>query len=97
MTCANLAVLRGDLGRFRDAEALGWRALGILQDLLGPGDAEVGLTMLNLATAIWRQGRVGEAALLVTRASAILAARLPAGHPHVTAAEQAWQALGLAA
>ena len=97
MTCANLAVLHGDLGRFRDAEALGWRALAIQQDVLGPGDAEVGLTLLNLAAAVSGQGRVGEAALLITRASAILAARLPADHPHVTAAEAAWEALGQAA
>ncbi len=96
MTCANLAVLHGDLGRYTEAETLGRRALAILQDVLGPGDAEVGLTLLNLAAAVAGQGRAGEARLLTARASAILTARLPDGHPHVTAATQAWQALGRA-
>jgi tetratricopeptide (TPR) repeat protein len=95
-TCANLAVLDRDLGRFQDSETLSRRALDILQDVLGPGDAEVGLTLLHLAAAVAGQGRAGEAALLGSRASAILAARLPADHPHVTTA-QAWQAYGRAA
>jgi tetratricopeptide (TPR) repeat protein len=51
MTCANLAVLRGDQGDYAQAEALGHRALDILTAVLGPGDPEVGLTLLNLAAA----------------------------------------------
>jgi len=89
MACANLAVLAGDQGRFANAESLGRRSLQILETVLGPGDAEVGLTVLNLAGAVAGQGRRAEAAALTARAAAILTARLPAGHPHVTAAAQA--------
>ena len=89
--CAHLAALDADLGRFRDAEELSRRALAILQDVLGPGDPEIGLALLNLGAAVAGQGRAGEAALLAARASAILGARLPADHPHVTAATQALQ------
>jgi tetratricopeptide (TPR) repeat protein len=94
MTCANLAVLDGDLGDYREAEALGRRALEILQDVLGPGDAKVGLTLLNLAAAVAGQGRAGEATVLTVRAAAILGARLPADHPHVQAAAEALRACG---
>ena len=74
---------------FRLAEALGRRTLGILENVLGPGDAEVGLTMLYLATAIAGQGRRAEAVTVAARAQAILADRLPAGHPHLQAARDA--------
>jgi hypothetical protein len=94
MTCANLAVLHSDQGRFRDAEAAGRRSLAILEAVLGPADAEVGLTLLNLAAAVAGQGRAGQAGELAARASDILAARLPAGHPHVQAAAEARQAYG---
>ena len=93
MTCANLAVLHGDQG-FAQAESLGRRSLRILTAVLGPQDAEVGLTMLNLATAVAGQGRTAEAAALSARARAILAARLPAGHPHLLAAAQAAECYG---
>src|SRR5258708_29282743 len=89
MTCANLAVLAGDRGRFADAESLGRRPLRILEAVLGPGDAEVGLTVLNLAAAVAGQGRRAEAAPLAARAAAILTPRLPAGPPHGTAAPAA--------
>jgi len=88
MTCANLAVLHAYQGHLADAETTGRRALSILQRLLGPGDPEVGLTLLNLALAVAGQDRRAEAAALARRAQAILAARLPAGHPHLTAAHE---------
>jgi len=53
----------------------------------------VGLTVLNLATAVAGQGRASEAAALAGRAAAILADRLPAGHPHLHAACQALEHL----
>jgi tetratricopeptide (TPR) repeat protein len=86
MTCANLAALHADQGDYPAAEAAGRRALATLQALLGPCDAEVGLTLLNLAAAVAGQGRHAEAAALAGRAEQVLAARLPAGHPHRTAA-----------
>jgi hypothetical protein len=89
MTCANLAVLACDDGRFGEGESLGRRTLRILEATLGPDDAEVGLTLLNLAAAVAEQDRKGEAAALAARAEAILTARLPAGHPHVLMAGQA--------
>jgi hypothetical protein len=49
----------------------------------------VGLTVLNLASAVAGQGRPAEAAALAARATAILAAQLPAGHPHLGAAREA--------
>jgi hypothetical protein len=52
MTCANLAVLAGDEGHYQEAEALGRRSLRILEAALGPENAEVGLTLLNLAVAV---------------------------------------------
>ena len=88
MTCANLAVLHADRGQFAAGEATGRRALAIFEVLLGPGDAEVGLTVLNLAAAVAGQGRRAEAAALAERAAQILAARLPAGHPHLHAARE---------
>jgi tetratricopeptide (TPR) repeat protein len=93
MTCANLAVLDADQQRFPAAESLGCRALRIFESILGPDDAETGLTMLNLAGAVAGQGRRAEAARLATRAEATLAARLPAGHPHLAAAREACEAL----
>ena len=95
MTCANLAVLAGDQGDLPEAESLGWRSLRILQAVLGPADAEVGLTLLNLGAAVARQGRRAEAAKLTTQAAAILTARLPAGHPHVAAAAEALERIGV--
>jgi len=86
MTCANLAVLHADQDQFPAAEAHGRRALRILETVLGPGDAEVGLTMLNLALAVAGKGRRDEAIMMAARAQVILSARLPAGHPHRTAA-----------
>ena len=50
--------------------------------------------MLNLATAVAGQGRNAEAAALSARAATILAARLPAGHPHLLAAAQAAEYYG---
>jgi tetratricopeptide (TPR) repeat protein len=91
--CANLAVLRADQGHFAAAEALGRRSLAIFETLLGEGDAEVGLTVLNLAMAVAGQGRRAEAAALADRAEQVLAARLPAGHPHLRAAREARQHL----
>jgi tetratricopeptide (TPR) repeat protein len=88
MTAANLAVLRGDQGDFAQAESLGRRSLEILTAVLGPRDAEVGLTLLNLAAAVAGQGREAEAAELAGQAAAILADRLPAGHPHLAAAAE---------
>ena len=75
------------------AEALGRRALRILEAVLGPADAEVGLTVLNLALAVAGQGRPAEAAALAERATGILAAALPADHPHLDAARQALEHL----
>jgi tetratricopeptide (TPR) repeat protein len=92
--CANIAVLHGDQGRFRAAEAAGRRALRIFERLLGPRDPEVGLTLLNLACAVAGQRRHDEAARLAARAEAILAAALPAGHPHRHAAREAVEHLG---
>ncbi len=89
MTCANLAVLASDQGHLREAEALGRRSLRILEAVLGPEDAEVGLTLLNLAAAVADRGREAEAAALTARAAAILTARLPHDHPHAVAARQA--------
>ncbi len=89
MTCANLAVLHGDQGQHTAAESLGRRSLRILEAVLGPDDAEVGLTLLNLAVAVAEQDRQAEAAELTARAVAILITRLPPGHPHVQAADQA--------
>ena len=94
MTCANLAVLHGDQADFAQAESLGRMSLRILTAVLGPQDAEVGLTMLNLAAAVAGQGRNAEAAALSARATAILAARLPAGHPHLLAAARAAEHYG---
>jgi tetratricopeptide (TPR) repeat protein len=88
MTCANLAVLYGDRGDFVRAEWLGRRSLRIFIAVLGPRDAEVGLTMLNLAAAVAGQGRKTAAAALAARAEAILAARLPPGHPQLLAAAE---------
>ncbi len=92
MTCANLAVLFSDQDEFEPAEAAGRRSLAILEKVLGPSDAEVGLTLLNLAAAVNGQGRQAEAAGLSERAAAILRDRLPAGHPHVVAADAALSA-----
>ena len=86
--CANLAVWHADRGQFAAGEQAGRRALAILEVLLGPGDAEVGLTVLNLALAVAGQGRGAEAAALAGHAATILAAALPAGHPHRDAARQ---------
>lgn len=94
MTCANLAVLAADRGRGQEAEALGRRSLRILEAVLGPQDAEVGLTLLNLAAVVAEQGRRAEAAGLMARAAAILEARLPHDHPHVVASGQALERLG---
>ena len=94
MTCANLAVLDGDQGHFQDAESLGRRSLRILEAVLGAQDAEVGLTLLNLAAAVAGQGRRPEAAALTARAADVLAARLPCDHPHVVAAGQALERFG---
>ncbi|HEY3979725.1 MAG TPA: tetratricopeptide repeat protein [Streptosporangiaceae bacterium] len=94
MTCANLSVLADERGHGAAAEALGRRALRILESVLGPEDAEVGLTLLNLGVLVAGQGRRAEGAELVSRAAAILAARLPAGHPHRLAADRAGQRLG---
>jgi len=93
MTCANLAVLYADRGLFPAAESAGRRALQILERVLGPGDAEVGLTLLNLATAVASQGRRAEAVTLAARAEAIMAAGLPAGHPHRAIARAALERL----
>jgi len=57
--------------------------------LLGPADAEVGLTLLNLAAAVAGQGRHAEAVTLAARAEQVLAAKLPVGHPHLAAARAA--------
>ena len=89
MTAANLAVLHGDQGDLAQAESLGRRSLEILTAVLGPRDAEVGLTLLNLAAAVAGQGRQAEAAELAGQAATILADRLPAGHPHLAAAAEA--------
>jgi len=89
MTCANLAVLRSDQGDFARAESLGRRSLDIFTRVLGERDAEVGLTLLNLAAAVAGQGRTAEAADLAASAVAILADRLPPGHPHRLAAADA--------
>jgi tetratricopeptide (TPR) repeat protein len=94
MTCANLSVLADERGHGPEAEALGLRSLRILESVLGPEDAEVGLTLLNLGAVVARQGRRAEGAGLIIRGAAILTARLPAGHPHVAAADQAVQWLG---
>ena len=94
MTLANLAVLRGDEGDAAQAESLGRRCLEIFTAALGPNDAEVGLTLLNLAAAVAGQGRTEEAAELAARAAAILAGRLPAGHPHLLAAAGALEQYG---
>ena len=94
MTCANLAVLQGDQGNYAQAESLGRRSLEILTAILGPRDAEVGLTLLNLAAAAAGQGRNAEAAELASRAEAILADRLPPDHPHVLAAAEALERYG---
>jgi tetratricopeptide (TPR) repeat protein len=96
MTCANLSVLADERGRGPEAEALGRRSLRILESVLGPEDAEVGLTLLNLGAVVARQGRRAEGAALTARAAAILTARLPAGHPHVAAADQAVRRFGAA-
>jgi len=89
MTCANLAVLHSDQGDFARAESLGRRSLDIFTRVLGEQDAEVGLTLLNLATAVAGQGRTAEAVDLAASAAAILADRLPPGHPHRLAAADA--------
>ena len=89
MTCAGLAVRHADRGDFRMAEALGRQALRILGTVPGPGEAEEGPALLNLAAAIAGQGRRAEAVTVAARAEAILADRLPAGHPHLQAARQA--------
>jgi hypothetical protein len=89
MTCASLAALHADQGHFGTAEALGRRALRILDTIAGAGAAEAGLTLLNLATAIAGRGRRAEAVTVAARAEAILADRLPAGHPHIQAARDA--------
>ena len=94
MTCANLAVLQSDQGNYALAESLGRQSLEILTAILGPRDAEVGLTLLNLAAAAAGQGRKAEAAELASRAEAILADRLPPGHPHVLAAAGALEHYG---
>ena len=97
MTCANLAVLHGDQGEYARAESVGRRSLEILTAILGPDDAEVGLTLLNLATAVAGQGKTAEAADLASRALAILSDRLPPGHPHVLAAAEAARSYGRSA
>ena len=88
MTCANLAVLQSDQGHFAAAESLGRRSLRIFETVLGADDAETGLTLLNLATAVAGQGRRVEATELAERAAVILTARLPADHPHTSAARE---------
>jgi hypothetical protein len=57
--------------------------------MTGPGDAGAGPTLRNLAAAITGQGRRAEAVTVAPSAEAILAGRLPAGHPHVEAARGA--------
>jgi hypothetical protein len=89
MTCANLAVLHADEEDFAQAEALGRRALRIFEAVLGPDDAEVGLTLLNQAAAVAGLGWMTEAAALAARAGTILAAQLPVGHPYRKVAAEA--------
>jgi len=60
-----------------------------LEAVLGPDDAEVGLTKLNLAVAVAGQDRLAEAATLAAEAEAILSERMPAGHPFLEAAGNA--------
>jgi hypothetical protein len=50
--------------------------------------------LLNLAAAVAGQGREAEAAALTTRATAILAVRLPPDHPHLVTAIEALQRCG---
>jgi hypothetical protein len=93
MTCVNLAVLHGDQGHFRAAEARGRRSQRIPEAVLGPADAEVGLTLLNLGAAVAGQGRRAETAALTARAVVILTARLPRDHPHLVAVREALRGL----
>ena len=101
MACANLAVLAGDEGNHMEAETLGLRSLGILETVLGPDDAEVGLTLHNLgvavavAVAVAALGRAREAASLFERANRTLAAALPEGHPHLASTRESQQELSL--
>ena len=74
-----------------EAETLGQRSLGILETVLGPGDAEVGLTLHNLGVAVAAQGRAREAAGLFERANRNLAAALPDDHPQLAATRESQQ------
>jgi tetratricopeptide (TPR) repeat protein len=94
VTCANLAALHVEQGRSLTGEAYGRRALRVLRDVLGPHHAAVGLTLLHLSAAVADQGRRAEAKSLAAAAHSILAARLPAGHPHVRAAERMLAGVG---
>src|SRR5262249_41536720 len=81
-TCANLAVLYADGGLFPAAESAGRRALQILERVLGPGDAEVGLTLLNLATTVASPGPRAHAVTPVARPAACIVPGPPDRRPH---------------
>ena len=68
MTCANLAVLARRAGTRRGGGNAGPPVAGILESVLGPEDAEVGLTLLNLGALVAGRGPAAEGAELASRA-----------------------------
>jgi hypothetical protein len=89
MTVANMAALASDEGRHSDAVSLGIRALGILEEVLGPDHPEVGLTLHNLGVAQLNAGLTDEAGSTLRRSRHVLEASLPLGHPQLDAVNSA--------
>jgi tetratricopeptide (TPR) repeat protein len=71
----NLALLYRDQGRHTEAEALGGRALAILEKALGPEHRAVAACLENYSSLLRSVGRLKEAASLLARAQAIRAKR----------------------
>ncbi|GHO82976.1 FxSxx-COOH system tetratricopeptide repeat protein [Dictyobacter formicarum] len=72
-----------DRARYREAEPLYQRALGILEPSLGTGHPDVGYPLHNLANIYLEQGKYAEAEPLYQRALHIWEQSLGAEHPDV--------------
>jgi tetratricopeptide (TPR) repeat protein len=70
-------------GDYREAEALALTALALLEEVLGPQNAEVAAALHELAIVYIHEGRYGEASPHIERALAIREAALGPEHPDV--------------
>jgi tetratricopeptide (TPR) repeat protein len=77
----NLGILYGEKGDHERAREHLQRALGVKSGLLGEGHLDVGITWINLGSALGNGGRWGEAADAFGRAREIFAATVGQTHP----------------